>query len=75
MADGRILYVVSLVNSARYVQNKSSIGFLNPTLYAYSKYFTDVKKGKNNCCAYTGLDYANATCCKAGFNATTGKEK
>jgi hypothetical protein len=33
--------------------------------------FTDITSGNNNCCAYSGPTPSKATCCDAGFTATT----
>jgi hypothetical protein len=60
------------VNAERLANNLTSVGFMNPTLYAKKSYFNDIIDGHNHCCAYTYKDYANATCCKAGFNTTAG---
>ena len=56
-------------------QNLTSLGFLNPTLYAYgnkSGVFNDIKSGNNNCCTYTGTNPSDAQCCPSGFSAGTG---
>ena len=76
---------VSLVNAYRLNQNMSSVGFLNPTLYAvgynntmhvgnrYNASFQDITSGHNKCCAYSGEDYATqAECCSSGFAVTVG---
>jgi hypothetical protein len=74
---------VSLVNAARLAQKKSTIGWINPTLYAVGynntigikniyndAQFNDVTSGINNCCSSTNP--LTATCCQAGFTATKG---
>jgi hypothetical protein len=64
---------VSLLNAERLKYNKTTIGWLNPTLYNSStSYFNDITSGYNKCCAYSGDDYSSATCCDAGFYATSG---
>lgn len=69
---------VSLANAQRLAQNKSSLGFLNPTLYAVGmntsipQQFNDVTLGHNKCCAYSGSTPSAATCCASGFYTTTG---
>jgi subtilase family serine protease len=56
----------SLVNAARLRGGGKPIGWINPTLWGYSKSFiNDVTIGKNNCTAST-------TCCKQGFSAAVG---
>lgn len=48
---------------------QSTLGFVNPLLYAGHKSFTnDITSGFNNCAAG---DY-NLTCCKHGYYATPG---
>lgn len=60
--------MVSLINGARISSGKSSVGWLNPTLYYYkSLYVKDIISGRNNC------DAGNlAKCCSQGFYATQG---
>lgn len=53
----------------------TSLGFLNPTLYARgneSGLFNDITSGNNNCCTYTGTNPSGASCCASGFSATVG---
>lgn len=75
---------VSLINAGRLSENKTSIGWLNPTLYSvgynnslglsnrfgHSAAFNDITSGHNKCCA-NGLA-SKAVCCASGFTATTG---
>jgi tripeptidyl-peptidase I len=73
---------VSLVNSKRITEGKSSIGWINPTLYAvgynntvgigniFGASFNDVRSGNNSCCA--NGNPALAVCCSSGFQATNG---
>ena len=67
--------IISLVNSARLSQNKSSVGFANPALYAWSDradIFHDITEGKNNCCA-GGWAGSTVVCCpENGFKAVKG---
>jgi hypothetical protein len=59
--------MVSLVNAARRSRGNSTLGFLNPALYALHKQFTnDVTSGDNRCVA------AGAPCCDVGFTASEG---
>lgn len=59
--------MVTLVNAERLRQGKSTVGWLNPALYAYYREFTnDVVSGHNRC----GAD--NVVCCRQGFYATPG---
>jgi hypothetical protein len=72
---------VSLVNSARLLQNMDSIGFINPTLYQLgsnatfaaqhpNSSFNDVTSGYNKCCS---SDYSSqAECCESGFFTNVG---
>jgi hypothetical protein len=71
--------MISLVNAARQVNNMTSVGFLNPTLYAYGaptntsvSPFNDVTSGDNKCLAYNGANPSYAICCPSGFEATYG---
>jgi len=63
--------MVSLVNSARLAKGKSSVGFLNPALYAMNStgVFTDVTSGQNNCAAG---ENGKQVCCEEGFHAARG---
>jgi hypothetical protein len=59
--------MVSLVNSARRASGKSTLGWLNPALYALSASFVhDITHGENRCLA------AGAPCCEQGFTAAKG---
>lgn len=42
--------IITLINGERLKQGKSSIGFLNPTLYANPNAFTDITEGFNIAC-------------------------
>lgn len=69
--------MISLLNAARAAQNKSSLGFLNPTLYATGQnsttgLFNDVTAGHTKCMSYGGDTPSSAVCCNSGFYATTG---
>lgn len=60
--------MLSLVNAARLANGKTSIGWINPTLYYYFQSFTkDITIGKNNC-----IVGDKVSCCKQGFNAAPG---
>jgi hypothetical protein len=60
--------MVSLVNAARLSIGKSSLGWINPSLYAlYSQFIlNDIISGENNCAA-DGI-----ICCSQGFYAVDG---
>jgi tripeptidyl-peptidase-1 len=67
--------MLSLINAVRVAHNKSSVGFINPTLYAYgmnasTNLFTDVTSGHNRCCA--SGNPSEAVCCDSGFHSTAG---
>jgi hypothetical protein len=78
--------MISLINAARAAQNLSSVGFINPTLWAHSSAnavrnpynvtnfsaFHDVTSGHNKCMAYNKPDHQNAPCCASGFHAAPG---
>lgn len=62
---------LTLVNSYRLSHGKTSVGFVNPTLYGQGrkyKVFYDVKEGHNKCCS----GHPSPICCAAGFTATSG---
>lgn len=59
--------MVALVNSLRLSSGKSSIGWLNPSIYAVNGSFTnDVISGHNKCTRDPNI------CCSQGFYATPG---
>lgn len=64
--------MLTLINDQLLLNNRSSLGFINPTLYhLYNNnnyIFHDIVKGKNNCCAAE----SNPVCCQQGFNAVKG---
>jgi tripeptidyl-peptidase-1 len=64
--------LISLINAARKVKGLTSVGFINPTIYANQAKFNDVVSGYNKCCSYSGSKPSSATCCKAGFTAAKG---
>ena len=47
--------VITLVNEARYDVGKSSVGFLNPTLYAHPNVLNDITSGGNQGCGTPGF--------------------
>lgn len=47
--------VITLINGERYNAGKSSVGFLNPTLYANSSVLNDITQGNNPGCATSGF--------------------
>lgn len=72
--------MVSLLNAARSREGLSSVGFINPTLYAagdnqYSgstSYFNDITSGNNKCCSNGYYPSVQSTCCSSGFSAVSG---
>jgi tripeptidyl-peptidase-1 len=72
--------MISLINAARAANNMSSVGFINPTLYAYGQAntfgvngtsfapYNDVTQGDNTCTSGTNPP----VCCDSGFYATAG---
>ena len=52
--------ILTLINEARYNAGKTSIGFINPVLYANPQVLNDITEGGNQGCG------------TAGFEATTG---
>ena len=47
--------ILTLINQARYDAGKSSIGFINPTLYANPGVLNDITEGGNQGCGTTGF--------------------
>jgi len=47
--------LITLINEKRIAANKSSVGFINPTLYANTGMFNDIKKGGNQGCGTAGF--------------------
>ncbi|KAI3400610.1 hypothetical protein diail_2322 [Diaporthe ilicicola] len=47
--------VLTRVNEERIAANKSTLGFVNPTLYSHPEVFTDVTNGSNPNCHSTGF--------------------
>ena len=47
--------IISIINAARLNLNKSSIGFLNPTLYAHPEVLNDITQGSNPGCGTNGF--------------------
>lgn len=74
--------MLSLLNAARAENNISSVGFINPTLYAYGEEntfgpggtnfnpFNDVTSGNTKCMARN--NQGQVYCCNSGFYATGG---
>jgi tripeptidyl-peptidase-1 len=73
---------ITLVNSVRLHNNMSTIGFINPTLYAvgynytlglnntYGASLNDVTSGNTKCCAASSS--VSTVCCTTGFTAVKG---
>jgi hypothetical protein len=58
--------MISLVNNARALAGKKSLGWINPSIYKYYNIFSnDITEGNNQCTM-------GGDCCKFGFNATIG---
>ena len=67
--------MISLINDARLHANKTTVGFVNPALYALHrtdgpKVFRDIKEGSSKC-PNPKMTGAMVGCCKHGFR--TGK--
>ena len=59
--------MISLVNSARRANGNSTLGWLNPALYAlHPAFVNDITSGDNRCVA------AGEQCCQQGFFAAEG---
>lgn len=68
--------IVVLINAERVSTGKSTLGFINPTLYSASpsSFTTDLTVGTDNCVAdtVTTTGTTSNACCPNGFNATVG---
>jgi tripeptidyl-peptidase-1 len=74
--------MISLINAERIKANKTTVGFLNPTLYAYGlpntfgpgntnfNPYQDVLSGDNRC--LSNGDPSDAVCCESGFDTDPG---
>ncbi|KAK6088557.1 Pro-kumamolisin [Seiridium cupressi] len=51
--------VLTLVNEQRIAANKSTVGFIQPTLYAHPEVFTDITEGSNPGCDSSGFPTAS----------------
>lgn len=59
--------MITMINEARLSAGKSTVGFLNPVLYAYAdKYIRDVTQGNNPGCGTDGFEAAE------GWDPVTG---
>lgn len=47
--------IISLINEERLRCNKTTVGFLNPTIYKYPEMFNDVTVGSNPGCGTKGF--------------------
>ncbi|KAI0884159.1 Pro-kumamolisin, activation domain-containing protein [Annulohypoxylon maeteangense] len=47
--------VLTLINEARLAANKSTVGFVNPVLYAHPEVLNDVTQGNNSGCGTSGF--------------------
>merc|ERR1712166_149030 len=59
--------VIALLNDARLLAGKSTLGFLNPFIYSQSAEFNDILKGASN-----GCDDENGWPAATGWDAVTG---
>ena len=48
--------IINLINEQRLTAGKSTVGFLNPTLYSNPQAFTDITRGSNPGCGVNGFD-------------------
>ena len=77
--------MISLLNAQLAAVNRSSVGFLNPTLYVagsqtnMNSIFNDINinslsgtAGSNYCCANSNYPKTSSVCCAAGFTASEG---
>lgn len=58
--------ILTLINQARYNAGKSSIGFINPVLYAHPGILNDITEGGNQGCGTPGFSSA------PGWDPVTG---
>ena len=58
--------IITLINDARLAAGKSSVGFINPVLYAHPEAFNDITEGSNSGCSTDGFHAI------AGWDPATG---
>jgi tripeptidyl-peptidase-1 len=58
--------ILNLINEERLAANKSTVGFVNPTLYANPQVLHDITSGTNPGCNTTGFSAS------AGWDPVTG---
>jgi tripeptidyl-peptidase-1 len=47
--------IITLINEERYNAGKTSVGFINPTIYAHPEVFNDITQGDNPGCGTNGF--------------------
>lgn len=55
--------ILALINGERIKAGKSSIGFVNPTLYAHPEVLNDITEGQNPVCSFFFSSFLTARCC------------
>ena len=58
--------MLTLINEKRLLEGKSTVGFVNPALYANPSVFNDIKYGRNPGCATEGF------AARSGWDPVTG---
>lgn len=58
--------ILTLINEKRLAAGKSTVGFVNPVLYANPNVFNDVKFGRNPGCSTDGFS------AREGWDPVTG---
>jgi tripeptidyl-peptidase I len=51
--------LLALINGERIKQGKSSVGFVNPTLYAHPEVLNDVTEGQNPVCSFSFVFFSD----------------
>ncbi len=65
--------MVALVNAKRLAAGKSTLGWINPSLYAlYKSFVNDITMGENNCVAQGSVCCIHGFYCAAGWDPVTG---
>lgn len=59
--------IITLINEARLSANKSTVGFINPTIYKHPEMFNDITVGSNPGCGTKGFPTAK------GWDPVSGK--
>lgn len=67
-----IAAILALINGERIKVGKSSVGFVNPTLYAYPEVLNDITEGQNPVCSLSNWAISLGAFCSMLIRFQTG---